>query len=333
MKRRTGGSRAVCPLLFFLLFAGGCASKPLSVTRTDIALGTYVKIVIITDRRNREQAQTTIDQVYKEVAVWESAFSYRGEGSDLSRFNGGSSISREENPLLFDLLTKSLEYARLMEGHFDPTVLPLVRAWGFDTNSPALPSPREIRDALDRVGYKRVRLMPNRIDKPEYVQFDLSGVAKGRIVDLTREFIREAGFSNFLMDAGGDIYVSGRNLRGSAWRIAIQDPDNHERYSGILEKSDTAIVTSGDYENFFEREGRRYSHLLNPFTGYPESDIRSVTIVAAETAFADAVATGVFVMGSRKGFSFLEERGIEGLILYENREGLLQSKSTPRFWN
>jgi thiamine biosynthesis lipoprotein len=152
-------------------------------------------------------------------------------------------------------------------------------------------------------------------------------------VDLTCDLIREAGFSNFLVDAGGDIYVSGRNLRGSAWRIAIQDPDNRERYSGILEKSDTAIVTSGDYESFFEQDGRRYSHLLNPFTGYPESDIRSVTVVAEETAFADAVATAVFIMGSRKGFSFLEARGIEGLIQYVNTEGLLESESTPRFWD
>jgi thiamine biosynthesis lipoprotein len=333
MVRRTCGPWGVYALLFVLLLLGGCHSKPFSVTRTSIALGTYVKIIIITDRENRERAMTTIDHVNERVTSWESDFSYRVETGELAQFNSGTTLFRDEHALLFDLLKESLEYARITAGYFDPTVLPLIRVWGFDSETPALPSQQDILGALESVGYTTVHVTANRIDKPEYIQFDLSGIAKGKIVDLTRDFIRDAGFSNFLVDAGGDIYVSGRNLKGSTWRIAIQDPDNRDRYSGILEKSDAAIVTSGDYENFFEHEGKRYSHLFNPFTGYPRSDIRSVTVVTGETALADAVATAVFVMGSDEGFRFLKERGVEGLILYERETGTMESKSTSHFWD
>jgi thiamine biosynthesis lipoprotein len=305
----------------------------LSGARTSIALGTYVKIIIITDKESRERALTTIENVYDRVNTWEGEFSYRGETGELVQFNSGTTLFRNGHALLFDLLKESLEYARITHGYFDPTVLPLIRAWGFDTETPSLPSQQDILSALKHVGYMNVHVTENRIDKPEYIQFDLSGVAKGKIVDLTRDFIRDAGFSNFLIDAGGDIYVSGRNLKGSTWRIAIQDPDNRDRYRGILEKSDAAIVTSGDYENFFEYEGKRYSHLFNPFTGYPQSDIRSVTVVTTETAFADAIATAVFVMGSTEGFRFLSEHNeVEGLILYDGEAGSIESKSTPRFW-
>jgi thiamine biosynthesis lipoprotein len=162
------------------------------------------------------------------------------------------------------------------------------------------------------------------------VRLDLSGIAKGKIVDMARDRLRDAGFSDFLVDAGGDIYVGGRNLNRRKWRVAIQDPVQRDRFSGIVEKSEVAIVTSGDYENFFTRDGKRYTHLLNPFTGYSDSDIRSVTIIAHDTAFADAIATAVFTMGSREGYQFLLEHGVEGYIIYGEAR---KSFSTSHFWD
>jgi thiamine biosynthesis lipoprotein len=168
--------------------------------------------------------------------------------------------------------------------------------------------------------------------KPREVKLDLSGIAKGRIVDLIRDYIRSEGYENFLIDAGGDIYVSGRNSQRKLWRIAIQDPVKKTEYRGILEKKDTAIVTSGDYERFFIEDGKRYSHLFNPKTGYPVSNMKSVTILLPETAFADAVATAVFAMGSERGFNFLVEHEIEGYIIFDTEDGDIDSKSTMEFW-
>jgi len=298
----------LCATLTVLsLWASSCTSKPLSVNQTHMALGTYVKIVIITDRENRERALNTIEHAYDLIDTWERSYTYRSSDGDLTRFNTGTTLLRKDNEKLYELLVQSLEYAHITGGFFDPTVLPLIKLWGFDTDSPSVPAHEDILTALERVGYK--------------------------IVDMTRDYLREAGFSDFLVDAGGDIYVHGRSLDRGKWRIAIQDPVHRGQYSGILEKSDTAIVTSGDYENFFEQGGKRYSHLFNPFTGYPNSDINSVTIIAEETAFADAVATAVFTMGSEEGYRFLRENIIEGMIIFHAQVDTVDTKDTPHFWD
>ena len=168
--------------------------------------------------------------------------------------------------------------------------------------------------------------------KPRGVKLDLSGIAKGRIVDLIRDYIKAEGYVNFLIDAGGDIYVSGKNSHRKPWRIAIQDPVKKTEYRGILEKKDTAIVTSGDYERFFIEDRHRYGHLFNPKTGYPSTDLKSVTVLLSETALADAVATAVFAMGSERGFSFLVKHEIEGYVIFNTEDGDIASKSTTDFW-
>jgi thiamine biosynthesis lipoprotein len=162
---------------------------------------------------------------------------------------------------------------------------------------------------------------------------DLSGIAKGKIVDLIRDQLFHSGFSDFLIDAGGDLYVSGKNLNRKYWRIAIQDPEHEDKFSGVLEKTDTAIVTSGDYENFFVQNEKRYSHLFNPNTGYPDSDCKSVTIITDDTAKGDAIATAVFAMGSSRGYRFLLDKGIEGFIIFRSGKHDIESLSTPHFWD
>jgi thiamine biosynthesis lipoprotein len=302
----------ILTIICCIVTLSSCSTKLVSVQHTEIALGTYVKLIVITEKHNRDQAQETMKDVYDLVIVFEGTFDYRSSDGELSRFNAGTLLHRKEHTPLFELVRESLEFADITGGYFDPTILPIKEAWGFDTGSPDVPRPEDLERALHRVDHTQVSIGGGRILKPEDVQLDLSGIAKGKIVDMARDLLRDAGFSDFLVDAGGDIFVSGRNLNRTKWRVAIQDPVQRDRYSGVVEKSDAAIVTSGDYENFFVRDGKRYSHLLNPFTGYSDSDIKSVTIIASDTAFGDAIATAVFTMGSREGHQFLLEHGIEG---------------------
>ncbi len=320
----------ILTIICCMVTLSSCSTKLVSVQHTEIALGTYVKLIVVTEKQNRDRAQEILEDVYDLVIIFEGTFDYRSSDGELTRFNAGTLLHREENIPLFELVQDSLEFADMTGGYFDPTILPLMQAWGFDTGSPDVPQPEDLERALHRVGYAQVSIGGERIRKPEDVQLDLSGIAKGKIVDMARDLLRDAGFSDFLVDAGGDIFVSGRNLNRMKWRVAIQDPVNRDRYSGIVEKSEAAIVTSGDYENFFIRDGERYSHLLNPFTGYSDSDIRSVTIIASDTVFGDAIATAVFTMGSREGYQFLVEHGIEGYIIYGEA---LKSFSTPHFWD
>jgi len=322
----------VIPAIFSLLFLASCADKKISISDTRIALGTYVNISIVTEKKDSNRALNILEKAYKKIAGYETNLDYRRKGGALSIFNNATALKRQDDKVLFDLLCDALRYADMTGGYFDPTVLPIVSAWEFDTESPHLPTGQEIQSALKKVGYTNVTVDDGKIEKPLYVQFDLSAIAKGKIVDLVRLFLIENGYDNFLIDAGGDIYVRGLTDQNRKWRIAIQDPVNSDRFSGILEKTDTAIVTSGDYERYFIEDNIRYSHLLNPKTGYPFSDCRSVTVLTDDTSYGDAIATAVFVMGSAKGYAFLESRGIKGLIMYMD-DKKLKTISTNEFWN
>lgn len=318
-------------VLSSLLILCSC-SRPSTVTETRIALGTYVRVTVVTKTGDVDQAREAVESGYRLVRQYESIFDYRSADADLARFNRGSVLSRRKNPQLFSLIKLSLRLARLTDGYFDPTILPLIRAWGFDTTTPAVPTPEELDRALQRVGYRHIEVTEDEIRKPGHVHLDLSGIAKGKTVDLLRDHLRARGYRDFLIDAGGDIYVSGSRERGEPWRVAVQDPKRENRYRGVLAIADAAVVTSGDYERFFTQDGIRYTHLFNPKTGYPDSVCRSVTIVSENAAFGDAVATAVFVMGRERGFRFLQEHDIRGLILFDGEGGNLESLSTPGFW-
>lgn len=320
------------PVLFSVLLVLCSCSRPSTVTETKIALGTYVRISLVTEKGKVDAARQAVEEGYRLIQRYESTFNYRTVEGDLARFNRTSVLFRRKNPQLFSLVNLSLELARLTEGYFDPTILPVIKVWGFDTEDPSLPGTGALAAALQRVGYRQVEVAEDRIKKPKHVQLDLSGIAKGKAVDLLRDHLWGRGYHDFLIDAGGDISVSGTRERGQPWRVAVQDPKRQNRYRGILTIGDAAVVTSGDYERFFTQDGVRYTHLFNPRTGYPESDCRSVTVVSEDAAFGDAVATAVFVMGREQGFRFLQEHGIRGLILFEGEEGKLQSISTPGFW-
>ncbi len=263
---------------------------------------------------------------------FDNKLDYRNKNGALWQFNNSNQITKQEDELLFSFLEEALNLAHLTAGYFDPTILPIVQLWGFNSGNPRVPSEYAINENLKYIGYEKVILMKDRILKPETTKFDLSGIAKGKIVDILRDHLRSENYHNFLINAGGDIYVSGTTKDRNKWRIAIQDPVQENQYSGVVEKSDRAVVTSGDYEQFFIEDGVRYSHLFNPKTGYPFSDIKSVTIIADNTSFADAIATAVFCMGSEEGFSFLTRNTIKGFIIYQNADEKILTKSTPGFW-
>jgi thiamine biosynthesis lipoprotein len=315
------------------ILAASCSPTQISTSETRISLGTYVQITVVSSEDTKRKVLADIDAAYERIESLDTRFDYRTRNTALWMFNHSTSIMKSDDSELFSLLIRALELAELTDGYFDPTVLPLVELWGFDKEDPRLPTEEEINEALQKVGFRNVRILEDRIEKPLWVQFDLSAIAKGEIVDIIRDFMRERGYDNFLINAGGDIYVGGLTEEKKKWRIAIQDPIRENRYSGIAEKSNLAIVTSGDYERFFMEGGVRYSHLFNPKTGYPFSDLKSVTIIADETAFADAVATGVFSMGSERGYDFLIRNGIEGFMIYGVDGNRVQSRHTPRFWN
>jgi thiamine biosynthesis lipoprotein len=220
-------------------------------------------------------------------------------------------------------------------GAFDPTILALTELWSFDTGG-RVPTGPQIEQARSRVDFSRVTVgRDGRVVRPEGFGFDLGGIAKGAVVDLTAEYLLDRGYEDFLIDAGGDILVSGLKQGRTPWRIAIRHPRDSQAVVGVLafgrKDERIAVVTSGDYERYFEQDGKRYHHILDPRSGYPADQLASVTVIAPTCALADALSTAAFVLGPQEGLELLDEfPDAEGLLIAE-RQGELVAWKTDGF--
>jgi len=215
-----------------------------------------------------------------------------------------------------EVLTLGLEISRKSGGAFDMTLGKLKTLWAFDKEAPTLPNAAELSAALSGVGPKALSLEGQQLRKASpQLQLDLGGIAKGYAVDRAIAILRQHGVANAAVNAGGDMYLLGQRQE-RAWRIGIQHPREEEGVLETVQISNRAVVTSGDYERFFEKDGVRYHHIFNPQTGMPARDCQSVTIVTDSVALGDALATAVFVLGPKAGLTLLEEfPQAEGLVV------------------
>jgi FAD:protein FMN transferase len=252
---------------------------------------------------------------------------YRPE-SEISRFNAlaiGESMPISED---FEYVLRiSAHIYDQTAGAFDPTIKPLLDLWGFgpgaahrETWRP--PAEEAVRQALTSVGLHLVDVStPGRLGKlhPD-VQLDLGAVAKGFAVDALAGLLEDQGIRDYLVDIGGDVRVCGRNSEGEHWRIGVNQPERGQDWNKVLLVLRTgrgAVVTSGDYRQFFEQNGHYFSHILDPRTGRPlENNVASVTVLAETATLADALATGLMVLGVEKGLELIESLpGVEALFL------------------
>ncbi len=215
------------------------------------------------------------------------------------------------------VLKTALEFARLTDGAFDPTIGPLVKLWGFGKN-PHVPSQEEIEAAQALIGWQNVVLdqdakktegftdqdaaVAHSVQfKKEGIRLDLGAIAKGYAADELVRILKEKKVKRAAISLGGNVYVYGKKRDGSLWNVAIRDPNLKEQNAFSLKTKDATVVTSGGYERFFEQDGKIYSHILNPATGFPaDSGLASVTIVSSSSIIADALSTSLFVLGMEK---------------------------------
>ncbi|HEV7279385.1 MAG TPA: FAD:protein FMN transferase [Pirellulaceae bacterium] len=259
--------------------------------------------------------------------------------SEISRFNRSDStdwfaVSGETE----QVVRRSLEIAAESEGAFDPTVMPLVRLWKFGPDKekqPEFPSEEAIAAAKSHVGHE---LVTTRIDPPALrksdpqVEVDLSAVAKGHGVDRVGAVLRRAGVDSWYVEIGGEVLTSGAKPDGSPWILGIEAPSPQGRSAGTFVRVvGEALATSGDYRNFYEVDGVRYSHTIDPVTGRPVvASLASVSVLAKNCADADGYATALSVLGEERGMRLAESAGIEAMLLL--REGAaLRTRTTPGF--
>jgi thiamine biosynthesis lipoprotein len=236
---------------------------------------------------------------------------------------------------VLEVLRTALAVAADSGGAFDPTILALTELWSFDTGG-QLPTAAQIEEARTRVDYSKAAIdADGTVRLADGVRFDLGGIAKGAVVDLTADYLAASGHKDFLIDAGGDILISGLKQGKTPWRVAIRHPRDSQAVLGVLslglKGGRIAVVTSGDYERYFEQDGERYHHILDARSGYPARGLVSVTIVAPTCALADALSTAVFVLGPEQGPELLKRfPGVEGLLIAE-RDGDLVPWKTESF--
>jgi thiamine biosynthesis lipoprotein len=250
------------------------------------------------------------------------------DNSELSRFNRHPvdqwfSVS----PELFEVLLASIELGWLSGGALDISVGPVVDLWGFGPaeRGGQLPEADVLADALALVDFRALELdlAENRVLKTKPVQLDLSAIAKGFAVDMIARLLRDQGYQNFMVEIGGELYMAGNSPRGSPWRIAIEEPNAlpGQVHRAIL-VSDKAVATSGDYRNYFEHDGKRYSHTIDPITGRPViHNLASVTVIADDAAIADGLATAINVMGPKAGLALAQQQGLAIYLIVKTDQG------------
>ena len=245
----------------------------------------------------------------------------------LNRFGGNRFVPL--SPLTCRVIKEGQVIFHETGGAFDITLGPLIKLWGWDRKAPALPAREHILEALSKTGADKLVCDFNghrAAFRQKGMAVDLGGIAKGFAVDLAREVLNKGGIKNYIINAGGDLFVSGR-LPSRMWRIGLQDPEDTHGIIATLSASGVAIATSGDYEQYFIRNGIRYHHILSPANGYPARGLHSVTVLAPSTMEADALATAFFVMGQKKARQWLGQHPTYQAILVNTSRHIFASKS------
>lgn len=268
-------------------------------------------------------AEKLHDDIEKQLQNFNQIMSTYIDTSELSLLN--QSPANQEikiSDALRDVIEISLDVSKKSGGAFDITVGPLVNLWGFGPiEISSAPTGEQVRAVMGRVGVQNIVLHNNMLTKTAEIEIDLSAVAKGHATDVIGELLEQNNVENYMVEIGGEIKLRGMGPSGHAWRIGVEKPAlGREGAVQVIAGDNIAIATSGDYRNFYEQDGKRLSHTIDPTTGNPiEHMLASVTVVAEKGGYADAYATALNVLGPEKGYALAEELGLAAFFIV--REG------------
>ncbi len=327
---RPRAARFIVLIALTLLFLTGCSMKR-RAERSFFAMDTYMSV---TAYGADESVLLGAEEKIREI---EERLSVTKESSEIARLNREGRLEVSESTML--LLSSAVAYARITEGALDPSVYPATKLWGFTTGKYRVPEETEISEALEHVDWSQIGLENSEdghwtVSLPEGAMIDLGAVAKGYAGTVLRQYFRENAVESALLDLGGNIQAVGKKPDGSPFRIAVKDPQG-SGYLGVvsLDLPDLAVVTSGAYERYFEENGKRYGHIMDPATGHPaESGLLSVTIVHDDGVLCDALSTACFVMGEEKSIALWRSlNSFEFLMVTEDGRLLVSEGNAGRF--
>lgn len=288
-------------LTVFALCLGlyGCGEKKSYAEDMIFAMDTYMTFKIY-----GENAEEIIDLCKEEITLLDGRLSCNDGQSELYRINQSERVELSDQ--MADIIARSIEMSETTDGAFDITIGALTEIWGFSGGQYRLPSETEIASALKTVGYEKLNLEGNLLSKPIDTKIDLGGIAKGYATDRIFEILENGNAEGAVISLGGNVLTYGQNPEGRDWTVAVTDPDDKNGYVKMLTGSGkSAYVTSGDYQRYFEQDGIRYHHILDPKTGYPaQSGLRSVTVISQNGFEADGLSTAIYAAGTEKASAF-----------------------------
>lgn len=323
-------------LLLFIVAACDPAPEPGSETSfTGSTMGTTftVKVIDLPDSIPADTIKQGLSDVLKDV---NDKMSLWVKDSELVRFN--QSVSTDWQPVSASLMAvaeAAQAISKETDGQFDVTLEPLIKLWGFSTKNMTRESPSdgEIAQALGAIGYEKIQLSHNppamRKTAPA-LSVNLSAIAKGFGIDELARYLESHGLQNYMVEIGGDLRVKGLNAQRQPWKIAIEKPDAKSRaIHSVLSVQSTGMATSGDYRNYFEKDGERFSHIINAKTGRPITHkLASVTVLSETAMAADGWATALLAMGDKSGMVLAEKLGIAAFFLVRSEGGFVEKRSS-----
>ncbi|AEF01654.1 thiamine biosynthesis lipoprotein [Alteromonas sp. 76-1] len=327
---------ALAIIAISILMIASCSDKPLAVAHLQgQTMGTTynVKYVLAEGEKEVEGLQEEIDA---ELVNINKLMSTYDTTSELSRFNQYRySDNFEVSKETLTVVNEALRLARLSDGVLDVTVGPLVNLWGFGPNKrpEKVPTQADIDAVRDYVGYEKLSTTPTGLMKANPMLYvDLSTIAKGYGVDEVAAILDAHNLQHYLVEIGGEMRVKGERGDGSEWLIAIEKPVTTERaVQKVVSIGTNAIATSGDYRNYYEEDGKRYSHLIDPNTGSPIThDLVSVTVVNPSSMIADGLATAFNVMGWERAINLAEQEQLAVFLIRRTADGF-EEYATPEF--
>ncbi|TLX59440.1 FAD:protein FMN transferase [Stutzerimonas nosocomialis] len=289
----------------------------------------YVKSRGVPDKvALQRETDAILEQIDRELSTYRS-------DSAIERFNEMAANSCQSMPAsIFELLEVSRQLSAQSDGAFDPTLEPLLNLWGFGPRAKGegVPSDEAIAEARALTGLDHFRRDGEQLCKDGPAQLEFNGIAAGYSVDRVSERLKSLGVTSYLVEITGELKAEGRKPDGSAWRIGVEEPRDDQRVAQrVIELDGYGISTSGDYRNYFERDGQRYSHTLDPRTGAPIAHtLAAVTVADRSTLLADGLSTLLMVLGPERGFDFAAENSIPSFFVIREGGGFV-TKSTEAF--
>ncbi|APM40610.1 FAD:protein FMN transferase [Clostridium kluyveri] len=312
-------------IMVCVIFLCSCVNNYSSlepISKTEYMLGTICTITVYDDKKD-----TVIDKAFNRIKEIENKMSVNKSGTELDAVAdaaGKNFVKVSEDT--FYVLEKGKYYSEKSSGAFDITIGPLVKLWGIGTDHAKVPSQQEINEKKALVNYKDLILDEKNnkvmLARPG-MSLDLGGIAKGYSADEAARILREGGVKHAIINLGGNVIVLNNNVNGKPWKIGIQNPfEDTGEEMGTIEVTNKTIVTSGIYERYLEKNGKKYHHILNPFTGYPmDNNLASVTLVTDVSIDADAMTKNIFYLGVDKGMEYVKTiKGLDAIFVTKNKE-------------